>query len=96
MLTPDTRAGNFESFERINLIHETNENFDSCSLCKRLGTSRLPHELHDRNLRLFHVSNLSVRNYGIFLLMYPGLLSRIPTNLAECVTCFSLVDTVQL
>ena len=26
-----------------------------------------------QNFRLFHVSNLSVRNFRIFLLMYPGL-----------------------
>ena len=25
-----------------------------------------------QNFRLFHVSNLSVRNFRIFLLMYPG------------------------
>ena len=42
--TPDTWAEKFESFERINAIRETNGNFDSCNLCKRLGTSRL-HEL---------------------------------------------------
>ena len=40
-----TWAENFESFERINSIRETNGNFDSCNSCKRLGTSRL-HELH--------------------------------------------------
>ena len=27
-----------------------------------------------QNFRLFHVSNLSVRNFRIFLLMYPGSL----------------------
>ena len=35
----------FESFERMNSIHETSGNFDSCKSCKRLETSRL-HELH--------------------------------------------------
>ena len=45
-LTPDTLAEKFESFERINSIRETNGNFDSCNLCKRLGTSRL-HESHE-------------------------------------------------
>ena len=28
-----------------------------------------------QNFRLFHVSNLSVRNFRIFLLMYPGSLT---------------------
>ena len=45
-VTPDTLAEKFESFERINSIRLTNGNFDSCSSCKRLGTSRL-HELHE-------------------------------------------------
>ena len=29
-----------------------------------------------QNFRLFHISNLSVRNFRIFLLMYPGSLAR--------------------
>ena len=34
-----------------------------------------------QNFRLFHVSNLSVRNFRIFLLMYTGsLASRMPTG----------------
>ena len=45
-VTPYTWAENFESFERINSIRETNGNFDSCNSCKQLGTSRL-HELHE-------------------------------------------------
>ena len=60
-----------ESFERINSIRETNVNFGSCNSCKRLVPSRL-HELHETKLRLFHVSNLSGRNFRIFLLIYPG------------------------
>ena len=47
----------------------TNGNFESYNSCKRLGTSRL-HELQSQNFRLFHVSNLSVRNFRISLLMY--------------------------
>ena len=47
--TPDTWAEKYESFERINSIRKTNENF-----------------------RSFYVSNLSVRNFRFFLLMYPG------------------------
>ena len=31
-----------------------------------------------QNLRLFHVSNLSVRNFGIFLLMYTGSVTTGP------------------
>ena len=41
----DAWAEKFESLERINSIRETNEIFDSCNSCIRLGTSRL-HELH--------------------------------------------------
>ena len=46
----------------MNSIRETNGNFDSCNSCKLSCTSQ--------NFRLFHVSNLSVRNCRIFLLMY--------------------------
>ena len=46
ILTLDTWAEKFESFERINSIRETNGNFDSCNSCKRLVLSRL-HELHE-------------------------------------------------
>ena len=49
MPTPDTRAGKFESLERINSIRETNRSFDSCNSCKRLVPSRL-HELHESKL----------------------------------------------
>ena len=45
-LTPDTWAEKFESFERVNSIRVTNEIFDSCNSCKRLGTSLL-HELNE-------------------------------------------------
>ena len=44
---------------------KTNGNFDSCNSCKRLVPSRL-HELHESKFRLFHVSNLSVRNFRFF------------------------------
>ena len=43
-LTPETWAGKFESFERINSIRVTNGNFDSSNSCERLVPSRL-HEL---------------------------------------------------
>ena len=36
-----------------------------------------------QNFRLFHVSNLSVRNFRIFLLMYPGSLTA-PAPGGEC------------
>ena len=42
---PETWAETFESFERINSIHVTNGNLDSCSPCKRLVLSLL-HVLH--------------------------------------------------
>ena len=44
-----------------------------------------------QNFRLFHVSNLSVRNFRIFLLMYPGSPSqsrRQKTGVTRC----SLID----
>ena len=72
-LTPYTWAEKLESFEQINSIRETNENFDSCNSCKRLWTSRL-HELHESKFRLLHVSNWFVRNFRIFLLVYTGSL----------------------
>ena len=60
----------------MNSIRETNGNFDSCKSCKRLGTSRL-HDLHETKFPFVSLSNLSVRNFRIFLLMYPGSLSRV-------------------
>ena len=75
---PDTDSGymsrKIESFERINLIRETNGNFDSSNSCKRLGTSCL-HELHESKFLLVTRIEFIVRNFGIFLLMYPGSLS---------------------
>ena len=82
LLTPDTWAEKFESFERINLIRETNRNCDSCSSCKRLVPSRL-HELHESKFPFVHVSNLSVRNFRIFLLMYPGSLTALTDRLVR-------------
>ena len=41
-----------------------------------------------QNFRLFHVSNLSVRNFRIFLLMYPGSI--------YCDTCSSGSDHDQI
>ena len=35
-----------------------------------------------QNFRLFHVSNLSVRNFRIFLLMYPGPVSPDDSRMA--------------
>ena len=63
-----------ESFERINSIRETNENFDSCNSCKRLGTSRL-HELHESKFPFVSriefirskLSNLSAHVYGVIV-----------------------------
>ena len=65
-----------ESFERINSMRETNGNFGSCNSCKRLGMS-----CTSQNFRLFHGSNLSVRNFRIFLLMHTVSLPRHPTPL---------------
>ena len=45
-------------------MRETNGNFDSCNSVYMSCMSQ--------NFRLFHVSNLYVRNFRIFLLMYPG------------------------
>ena len=46
----DRSGGMSESFEPINSIRVTNENFDSCNSCKRL-VSRL-HELHESKFPL--------------------------------------------
>ena len=48
-----------------------------------------------QNFRLFHVSNLSVRSFRIFLLMYPGSLclatvrTRLRRSVARCGRCCS-------
>ena len=41
-----------------------------------------------QNFRLFHVSNLSVRNFRIFLLMYTGSMVVLRTEDASCVESF--------
>ena len=63
----DTGAEKIGSFERINSIRETKGSFDSCNSCK--WTSCM-----SQNFLLFHVSNLSVLNFPISLLMYSDLL----------------------
>ena len=82
-MTPDTRTEKIESFKRTNSICKTNGNFGSCNSCKRPGTSRL-YELHESKLPFvsLHVSSSSVRNFQLFLLMYPGFIEsrrRIPS-----------------
>ena len=66
---PGYMSRKFESFERINSIRETNGNFDSCNSCERRAVHM---SCMSQNFRLFHLSNLSVRNFRIFLLMYTG------------------------
>ena len=78
-MTPYTWAEKFESFKRIKSIRETNGNFDSCNSCKRLAVYM---SCMSQNFRLFHASNLSVRNFRIFLLMHTG--SVIACRLREC------------
>ena len=67
-LTPDTRAQQFESLQRINSIRQTNGSFNSCNSCKWLG----PAVYMSKTLRLFHVSNIFVVNFRFCLLVYPG------------------------
>ena len=62
---PDTWAEKFNSFERINSLRETNENFNWRNTCKRLGTSRL-HELRQSKFSFVHVPNLSVLTFEFF------------------------------
>ena len=73
-VNPYTWAEKFESFEQKNSIRETNVNFDSCNSCKWL----VPMSCMSQNFCLFHLSNLSVRNFRIFLLMYTGSVTRPP------------------
>ena len=69
-LTPDTRAEQFGSLQRVNsIVRETNGSFDSCNWCIWLVPSRL-HELV-KNYDLFHVLNLYVLNL-VILVMYPS------------------------
>ena len=70
-VTPDTWAEKFENLERLNSIHKTNGSFDSCKSCKRLVPAVYMTDM-SQNFRLFHVSNLSVLNFLIFLHIYPG------------------------
>ena len=49
----------------------TNRNFDSCNSCNSCKRA-VYMSCMSQNFRLLHVSNLSVRNFRIFLLMYPG------------------------
>ena len=83
---PGYMSRKFETFERINSIRETNGIVDSS---ERLGTSRSRESKSrqsniicmSQNFRLFHVSNYSVRNFSILLLMYSGSAkSRIPSE----------------
>ena len=69
--TPDTWSEKFESLERINSIRETNENFDWCNYVNGWEPA-VYMSYTSQNFRLFHGSNLSVLNFRIFLLMYPG------------------------
>ena len=59
LMTPYTWAEKFVSFERINSIRETNWNFDSWEPVVYMSCT-------SQNFRLFHVSNLSVRNFRTF------------------------------
>ena len=73
-LSPYTWAEKFESFERINSIRETNGNFDYATHVNGWFPA-VYMSCMSQSFRLFHVSNLSVRNFRIFLLMYTGSLS---------------------
>ena len=69
---PVTWAEQFENFERINSMRETNCSFDSCYSCKRLVPSR-SHELHEPKPQFVsriafissNLSNLSAHVSGI-------------------------------
>ena len=77
-LTPDTRAEKFVSFERINSMLETVGVFDTFFHVN--GWKPAVYMRYAcQNFRLFHASNLSVRNFLIFTLMYPVSL-RISTH----------------
>ena len=69
------------SFERINSISETGSHDYATH-----GNGWFP-AVHiscmSQNFRLFHVSNLSVRNFRISLLMYPGSQSRVSAHAAR-------------
>ena len=79
---PDTHHGymsrkQLQSLKTDNSIRETNGSFDSCDSCKRLRTS-LYMSCMSQNFRLLLVSNLSVQNFRICLLIYPGHGWRMP------------------
>ena len=63
----------FESLERINSISETNGSFEWTEGTRVNGWFSAVYTISfSQNFRLFHVSNLSVLNFRIFLLMYPA------------------------
>ena len=72
-LTPDTWAEILGSFERINSIREKTEVLTHATHVNGWEPAVL--SCMTQNFRLFLVSNLSVQNLRIFLLMYPGSVS---------------------
>ena len=72
---PGYMSRKFESFERINSIRETNGNVDYATHVSSWYPAVYVSCMR-QNYRLFHILNLSVRNFPIFLLMSPGSLRR--------------------
>ena len=82
-------------------MRETNGSVDSCNSCKRLVSSRL-HEIHELTFPFVSLLNLSVLNFRIVLLMYPGSMvpsGRVPqaaaaTDLEVACVCISDLELI--
>ena len=75
---PGYMSRKFRKLRTDKFDRETNGNFDSCSSCKRPVYMSYMSKI----FRVFLKSNLSVLNFRICLLMYPGSPSR---RAARCV-----------
>ena len=72
---PGYMSRKFESFERINLIRKQTEILSHATHVNG-WFSAVYVSCMSPNFHLFRLSNLSVRNFRIFLLMYPGSVRR--------------------
>ena len=82
---------NFESFERINSIRETNGNFDSCNSCKWLVLSSL-HELRESKFPFAPRIGLIRSNFFLFFAHVSGVNGGF--NEAQCIDASLLCKPV--
>ena len=91
-VTPDTRAEKFKTLsDKFDAWNK--RKFSLVLLIRTAGKQPLTWTKRVKNFLLFHASNLSVRKFGICLLIYPG---SIPTVLltADCRRVCRMCDGV--